>query len=329
VTRRQDKSSAEEVSAPPDTGDLLRSYEATYERRARKSPERAAFTAEEPNALLGIYQVHEAEARKTTDLDKALETLTMATRVLLEPESAHSPATDMAGYAWARAFGLLPLHHPPSEQIERVLQSGLRAGAVTGLVAAGWRALFLSEALTSLSWEHRPTARAQLERWVTYLEPKATAFTSQGPASAPSFSLAARTAFMLATLGGALGLGTLEELARRGLSLITSHQRDDGSIPVAPGVDAAGSTAVIAQFAAAAYAAGLPAAGNDARGFLLAHRQDRSRKLLLAEDAGQQYELSPWVPLALLGNARAPRDPAQAAVPRRLRDVIFGGRRRY
>lgn len=312
--------SAESAEAEMAARDVVRSYNQAYERRAQKSENGAAFAAAEANVLVAIYDVEQAEIGTSYDRGKALDSLTRHTRNVLEKQPDHSPATDTAGYALARAYGVLPLRRPPLEDLEWVLQSGLTAGAVTGLTGSAWRALFLAEAMSSFNWEHLPTAQAQLARWVPYAESKLSGFGAAG-AEGSSVSQLARTAFVLTELGRTLGRTALAEASEKALSRIVATQREDGAVPATTATAEPAPTAVIAQFVVAAQAAGITGPANRARAFLLTHRCDREKDLLLTGEEEGRYELSPWVPLALLGASPGPVKQAPA-MPRSMRNIF-------
>lgn len=170
---------AEGLSAPSVEG-ILRAYAGVYERRRLASKDGEIFRNREANAIaaLALVETAVASASPLSPRD-GVATITSLTRRILVDEP-HAIATDIAGLAWTRAYGVLGVHHPPLEQLEFVLESGNPSGAVTGVYASAWRALFLIEAMPLFNWRHRPVGRRQRTRWLEYLTPKALALTDDG-----------------------------------------------------------------------------------------------------------------------------------------------------
>src|SRR5947209_1290200 len=152
--------------------DVLQAYLKTLRRRVSASAKTntLAFKNPEPNALLALAEVWQCRSDGGAATGaKALAGLVALTRPLLEQAAEHSAAIDVAGLAWADAYGLLPIRRPPLEQLEWVLQSGRHTRAIKGVIGSAWRAAFLASTCGLLDWEHRPAAEKELARWQAYL----------------------------------------------------------------------------------------------------------------------------------------------------------------
>ncbi len=274
---------------------ILRAYAGLYERRRVASKYGEVFRGSEANAIaaLALVEISTASASLLSPRDPVAALATLTRRILVR--EAHAPATDIAGVAWARAYGVLAIHHPPLEQLELVLESGNASGAVAGVYAAAWRALFLASALPLFNWHHRPSGMRQLTRWIEYVAPKAAGLTGE-TAQPLRTSQAARIAYVLAALADIARDRRLQDAASAIADHATAAQRPDGSIG---GEQPEHTTAVAAQVVVAARAVGDEARVNLGLDFLLGRCLEPRRRLLWAL-ADERLELSPWVPLALV-----------------------------
>ncbi len=268
------------------SADVLRGYDAAYERRRRANAGGRLFRNSEANGLAALMTVGASVAGVSARSGReAVASVTALTRRILAREP-HSTATDLAGLAWACAYGRLAIDRPPVEQIEFVLESGNASGTISGAYAAGWRALFLIDAIPLLNWRHRPVAARQLERWMAYATEKALVLADAGH-EAIGASQSARIAYVLGQVANRCPSPPLSATAS---ALASSALSDEAGAP----------TAVAAQTALCAYSVGEEDAGSRRLERLLENRLDPARMLLRTGELEQRYELSPWVPLALL-----------------------------
>jgi hypothetical protein len=277
---------------------VLRAYAGVYERRRVASRAGEIFRNSEANAIaaLALVQISAAGASPLSRRDSVTTLATLTERILVQ--EAHAPATDIAGLAWVSAYGTLEIQHPPLEQIEVVLESGNASGAIAGVYASAWRSVFLATAMSLFNWRHRPVAERQLVRWLEYMTPKAVGISE---AETLGTSQAARIAYVLAALAERTHSERLREAARKIAGQAFAAQRQDGSIE---GEQAENATAVAAQVVVAARAVGDEQIAARGLEYLIGPRLEPRRRLLWAVEADNRFELSPWVPLALVGTQR-------------------------
>jgi hypothetical protein len=265
-------------------------------RRTEKDGSRA-FKNPEPNALLGLMLVWHGQLElNATRRGRSLEMLIALTRPLLEHASDHGPMLDICGTAWADAFGTLPIHNPPQEQLEWVLGSGVRKGAVSGIIGSAWRVIFLASSYGLMDWQHRRRAAAELDRWCPYLDSKLKDLSSVGGSDPAGVSVRARIGFLLAVAGVRLADDHLLEVAEHHLQAL-DEEVTSGKSGGAVGLP----SAILAQAASANTAAGRSHVASELCGNLMSQfRNDRSLLIRSGLGGAERDEFSPWVPLALL-----------------------------
>jgi hypothetical protein len=275
-------------TAEVSLNDVLRAYLVAYARRRRKRGTSSAFGSPELAALAGLAMSHLGHnLTREADLLTAAAALDESTQVVLEHSLAHSPAVDIAGLAWARAYGVLALPEPALEHLEWVLQRGRASGSVRGLLAGAWRALFLASAVDQLDSRWRPQARTELTRRLAYIAGKlSTAVELAGPRSASGSDL--RVAFVVGELANleASVAPTAEAFARSVLENVRPIE-----LP----------TSQLCQFALVAANAGEEQLGRTALEHMLRERwTDEPGLVRSAPGADFNFDSSPWIPLALI-----------------------------
>jgi hypothetical protein len=281
---------------------ILRAYAGLYRRRAYKGDGRP-FTNPEANALATLA-LQRATSARPRDFDGEQIVVSMYSLTHSLMTDGYSRAVAVVGLSWGDGYGTLPLDAPPLKILDSITTTGAAPGAVSGLYAGAWHALFLTSAIPLLNARTRPTAVQQLARWSDYVRPKLAAMSSAPApdlADLADLSQRARIAAAAGPLAERLGDESLGDNAR---SLIEPWL-----------ADAAGpstlSTAHVAQLAAAAIAVGLPQHGVSLVRMLIDHRLDDGRSLLRAHgDDKEQIETSPWVPLAVIDASALARDAA-------------------
>lgn len=278
-----------------DVESVLAAYVAAYRRRLAQRP--AAFDAPVQNAVLTLLHLELGLRGGSRDaLLGHLEAMAAASRPLLSAEAVEPPAAEIAGYAWASAYGSLPLLEPPVPQLEIVF-SQASVVRYAGITANAWRALFVASAWPYLGYDLRAQAERDLAGRVAYLAERLDALGELPPQQVW------QVAGVLAELAAALARA---DFAAAGGTALAAAQ--------APPEDA--PTSRLAQLAAAARAVGDRGRADAVVGYLLRTRRDAASGLLLADAAGGRTELSPWVPLGLLAGTssrpgqRAPADIA-------------------
>lgn len=280
-------------TTPKTVTSVLKAYRGAYRKRQAASNDGLVFPTAEGNALVGVLE-----------LDAALLTGSRALRASgwgrieasLPPAGPeHDLPRDTVGYVVASAYGELPLQEPPLGELRAVLESGSQAGAVKGVFGVAWRAAFLDAALPLLNHEERTIARRELERRIGYL---AEHLGSIGQDER------LHEAGRLVHLIGRLRTGDASELnAQAGavMERVASRQREDGGFPESGTTNGTAATAHLAQILLGARAAGLGDVAQRTGDYMLENRLDGRRRLLYSSalDDGR-YELSPWVPRALL-----------------------------
>lgn len=281
---------------------IVRAYAGLYRRRAHKGDGRA-FTNPEANALATLVLQRAASARpRDFDGEQIVVSMYSLTHALMA--DGYSRAIAMVGVSWGDGYGTLPLDAPPLKILDSITTAGAAPGAVSGLYAGAWHALFLTSAVPLLNARTRPLAAQQLARWSDYIRPKLAAMAS-GPApdltDLAELSVRARIAAVAGPLADRLADESLRADAR---SLVEPWL-------AAPTGPLTLSTAHVAQLAAAAAAVGLSQRSVSLIGSLIDQRLDDGRSLLRAHDGHEeQIETSPWVPLAVLEAGDLAQDAA-------------------
>jgi len=276
--------------------DSLSAYGAAYRRRQQQR-QRGAFDAREPNALLALFWTRYAASRG----DESLVSTTAHVQDLLSEvfadEAQHDVGVDIAGLVSAASFGVLAMADPPSRAVELAFQSGRSTGAVRGLYGVAWRAYFLATAWRYFDWRQRPRVSAELQRRHAYLVERVTRET--GHLRGLNLSQLSRVLMLVSEIAVLLSDDDMLSHASAHMAELVSLQRDDGSLPSAPGERAA-PTAHLAQFSLAAHTAGQIDSSQKALAYIARERMDSARHLLTVADDAPRAEMSPWVPLALL-----------------------------
>lgn len=279
---------------------VLQAYSQNYASRIRKSRQ-GPFGADLQNALVGLFYLRRALAQTSTAARAAdVDAIDAVTRRILERGSSHSAPMDIAGYTWAAAWGTLPIAEPPLPHLELVLASGSGGRAVAGVLGSAWRSLFLATAWHLFGAESRRRATVELDRRVGYLRERVPALVDASDLQ-PRANQVAQVAVPVAELAERLGDADLARAASRLAAFLADEQLPDGSVPAEAETSDGTPTAHVAQFAVGAHALGLTEVRDNALAFLLRHRVARGRNLLqrTGHDDGS-YEVSAWVPLALL-----------------------------
>ena len=283
--------------------DVLRAYLETYAKRRARRGGAAAFDSFELDALAGLAISRLGRNLvKESQLIAVVGSLEEATRGVLEQGFGHAPALDIAGLAWAEAYGVLALPDPAAEHLEWVLETGGATGTIRGALTAAWRSLFLASAMAQLNWRWRGHARSELARRTAYLREKLLALPAENqhrPVSGADLRLAL-VAGELTALQPALA-----EVAEPFIRHVLERARP-AELP----------TSQLCQFALVAAAVGEPGRGRLALDGLLRERWNPESGLVRSA-AGEHFNFdsSPWIPLALVafGAAVVPPPPATAA----------------
>lgn len=287
-----------ETATVPATAEVLWAYLKAYRRRIDVSAKRnnLPFKNPEPNGMLALAQVWQSRVdRATATGPDVLAAFVDVTRPLLESAPGHLPAIDIAGVAWADAYGILPIRQPPVEQLEWVLESGRHPRSISGVMGSAWRAAFLASASPLLDWQHRPAAERELERWQAYLHSKLDGVAAAEPVQLGELSLTARLAFAIGLAGQRLADEQMLSVAQGQLhavsAMASAHQPD---VPAA----------VLAQVGAAGHLLGDPETAGACCRHLVEHRLNPDTQLIKdTSDSDARDELSPWIILALLVGA--------------------------
>jgi hypothetical protein len=272
----------------------LDAYFDAYDKRRAARADGRVFDAVDLDALVGLAITRAtAGMRDDAQLRMAVALLDDATRGTLESRERHHVGIDIAGLAWAEAYGVLALPDPPHEQLEWVLERGRGSGSVRGLVAVGWRTLFLATATPLLNWRWRRVAQTELDRRRMYVREKLDALLGAPGDRAPT-SADIRLAVILlefSMVGGAPPGRREMAYARR-----TVEARDQ-QLP----------TSQLCQMTLLLRAAVDPRRGAELLGRAIAERSDAASGLLRARPAADAgLDLSPWVPLALAAHGAVP-----------------------
>jgi hypothetical protein len=243
------------------------------------------FDAREPESLVALLMARLGPGL-TNDHGRvaALRLLDHATKRTLERGGPHEPAIDIAGAAWAEAFGVLPLAEPARPQLEWVLTRGAQSGAVRGALGLAWRARFLAAVRRQLDSSERPRAEAELERRLEALAGKLPPLGPTALQQGPSSAELRLTAVLLDTRHErfrSIGAAFAE-------SVLDATSSDD-----APSIR-------LGQALLAARALGRQRQAEQHLSRLIARRLESG--LVRADDASGRPELSPWVPLALVAS---------------------------
>jgi hypothetical protein len=292
----------------------LATYLKTYEKRQRKGASGHVFSSAEQNAMTALLLLRAAEAGLPSfSLPRALERVETLTRDPLAKLLEHSVVTDIAGYIWACSFGTLPLDKPPLREVEWALESGRGSGSVRGVFGVAWRCLFLAAAWPYIRFPHRREAGAELRRRLDHLRQRAVE-VAEG--ATPNTVLRpyerARFALFLGELGTRVD-NRLSVTAHRLLHLAVGS--DDSSTPGLAVPEGLTETAHLAQLALAADIVGEQGLVTSTVDSLLVRRKEGEYLLQTSSEPGARFELSPWVPLALLA-ARRHSSPSGVPAPR-------------
>lgn len=279
---------------------VVRAYAGLYRRRAHKGDGRA-FANPEANALATLALQRAASSRpRDFDGDQVVVSMYSLTHALMK--DGYSRAIAMVGVSWADGYGVLPLDAPPMKILDSITTAGAAPGAVSGLYAGAWHALFLASAIPLLNARTRPLAIQQLARWSDYVQPRLAAMAAEPApdlADLAELSQRARVAAVTGLLAKRLGDEPLGDDARALVEPWLAEPSEPTTL----------STAHAAQLAAATAAIGLRQRAASLVGALIDQRLDDGRSLLRAGDGNEeQIETSPWVPLAVLEAAAVADD---------------------
>lgn len=303
---------ATQARSEHDLADILGEYIDAYRRRARKSKDGSVFERAEADLLVALFHSRRVRGHSESQLQAVVDPLQGATRRALTTQDGHSLTTDLAGFVAWDAYGYLPIPQPPVDQFEWVFDSGQGRGAIRGLFGVGWRVLFLTGALPYLSWPRRAKAEAELGRRLADLGAKL-----EGAADPAARQLTASQLARLAWVSSELATLVPLPFSDLGARLdLLAHERFHD---VAAGSDPL-PTGGVAQLVLSAEATGHREAAAQVLDTLIDERLDTERNLLWTQPGSGVYEMSPWVPLALL--ACVGTAPAPSVRPRRLRDLL-------
>lgn len=283
--------------------EVLRAYLETYAKRRVRRGGTAAFESFELDALAGLVISRLGRnLASESRLIAVVDSLEEATRGVLEGGFAHEPALDIAGLAWAEAYGVLALPDPAVEHLEWVLEMGGASGTITGALTAAWRSLFLASAMGQLNWRWREQARSELARRTDYLRDKLLALLAASKAR-PISGADLRVALVTAELTALHPV--LADVAEPFMQHVLKWARP-AQLP----------SSQLCQFALVAAAAGERERGRLALEGLLRERWNPDSGLVRSA-AGAHFnsDSSPWIPLALVafGAAVVPPPPARVS----------------
>ena len=284
---------------PAQAISVIGAYRRSYAMRIDRAADGTAFTRPEPNALTALWLVRMARdgVSKHQSLEQILDVLPGLTAGALEDAGKHEMATDISGFVWAEAYGLLPLESPPLTRLELVLESGSGPRAIVGLLGAIWRVAFLGRAVSLFTWRYRERAEQELVRWSEHLRRRVEAFLTEGVVvDAAAVSQRGRIAYSLGQVMDVFGEEWSREQARLvSEPLLGAVDLQDGKIG-----DQALSTAHLAQLALGFHAGGLGHEAQAAVALMLGQRRvGETQTLASGPSEPERTELSPWVPMAL------------------------------
>jgi hypothetical protein len=267
----------------PTLSACLGAYLRVYQRRRERRPSKKAHDLPEFEALSGLVMAR--LGRRLSDdvtLMASHALLDEVTRPVFEAGRGHGIALDIAGVAWAEAYGVLTLPEPALEHLEWTLDQAGSPRPIRGLLGVAWRILFLLRTIPQLNWRTRRRAEAELDRRARYLlERGQPAASVQDVLS----STGVRLAYVLAQVA------SHEPIAKYatgfGRAILSRLELDE--LP----------TAALCQAALVAKLVGDEAAAREPLESAVADRRS-DLGLLTASLGSSRLELAPWVPLALI-----------------------------
>ena len=273
--------------------EILQGYAELYLRRCRTRAS-GPFDAGETSALAASVIVRASLGRARSTRARRLQAVDRITQPILEGSGGHSPAADLAGIAWAEAYGVLPLTSPPEHVFRWVLARGSVPGAISGAVGSAWRSLFLMTARPLLDPDRRRQAEMQLDRWRPYLRSKLRARPGRADTEGlKNLHLIA----VAAEVGDVTGDSEMAGDADRLLRPLGELQDARGDLAI-DGQSVASHH--LAQFALAAHALGKRGSSEKAIRHLCVERRVPGRPLIwTTPDRPDTVALSPWVPRAV------------------------------
>lgn len=278
--------------------DVALAYDVNYAQRAKRSRKGLTFDVPESDVLVALARATTTGALGEGRADpSAVASIVALTRPALM-SSEHTTASDMAAVAWADTARAYRLAEPPAPQLEHVVVRGATARSSHGLLRGLWRALACAVALPVVRPPHRARSAEQLERWVAYALSKVASEVERRP-----LSEAGRAAYLLGRLAAAHPDPAVADAAARAVAPVLDAVTAGGEVRDSD--SASPTSAHIAQVALAAGTNGHRQVRDAVVARLLDERGDVERRLVRKEPGGA-YELSAWVPLALVASSGVP-----------------------